>query len=99
MASIPAIVWLSLGAIVAFISWRVGAAFTFFLYLGLAFMVWGAIKFVLVMLKKPSVPAHKHHHEQHKVQNGHHPGHYCPRCRHSVHTHDFFCLRCGQRLR
>jgi hypothetical protein len=91
MAKIPAFVWLVLGAVVAFISYEVGPAFQWFLYLGLFFVAVGVVK--LFFGRKtlgPIYPAHP-------VQRAHQ--HFCPRCRHPTHPTDRFCRNCGQRLR
>ena len=91
MAKIPAIVWIVVGAVVLFFSYRIGTSFSAFLYLGALFILIGVFK--LIFSRKKEVPVqHPAHHIQHH-------GHYCPRCRYQVHPTDNFCKNCGHRLR
>lgn len=95
MATIPAIVWLGLGAGIAYISLRIGGAFTFFFYIGLVFLGVGVAKILLSFIFR-----RKESKLEKKALPRELPKYFlCPRCRAQVHAGTNFCWKCGHRLR
>ncbi len=95
MAKIHAIVYLILGAVISYVSLRIGSTFTVFFYIGLVFLGVGIAKLLIGFLlkKKETKP------EKQSIRVTQPLWAHCPRCRSQVRTSDFFCWRCGNRLR
>ena len=95
MAKIPAIIWIIIGALTVFFSFRAGDDLILFFYGGLIFIGIGVAKLLLnfVFRKKVSKAVQKH------LPKAHLRPHFCPNCRNPIHPKDRFCKRCGRRLR
>ncbi len=98
MAKIPALVYLLVGALVSYVSLRIGANFTFFFYVGLVFIGVGLAKLLIgFVLRKKETKNEKKVEQKSEKQTPH--IRYCPRCRSACRMFDYFCWRCGTRLR
>jgi uncharacterized paraquat-inducible protein A len=90
MAEIPAAAYIVVGIVMAVASIALGL--TFFIYVGLIFLVWGLGKLSYRRLGNKGEPVHApkiQTHRQHIVR--------CPHCQNIVHLNDNFCSRCGAR--
>ncbi|MBI4451267.1 zinc ribbon domain-containing protein [Candidatus Woesearchaeota archaeon] len=98
MAKIPGIVWLLVGAAVAWYSSRPQYAdkFVTFFYVGLAFVAIGLFK-IFTSSIRPSKA--REHHQVERALHQYKDVRFCPRCGHPNKVHDYFCSRCGTRLR
>ncbi|MBI4150492.1 hypothetical protein HY492_00010 [Candidatus Woesearchaeota archaeon] len=97
MAKIPAFAYLLVGALVAYVSLRIGETFTFFFYVGLVFLGIGLAKLLIgFLLRKKETKTEKKLEQPAKPANH---IRYCPRCRSACRMFDYFCWRCGTRLR
>ena len=100
MAEIAWWVWLGIGLFVAVSAALTGGKVSLFAWVGLLFIAIGIGKLVFLFVLKPK--------ESKKEQQVVHPPHlppttpqafYCPRCRITVQSADFYCRYCGTRLR
>jgi hypothetical protein len=98
VAKIPALIYLLVGAVVSYVSLRIGNTFTFFFYVGLVFIGIGLAKLLIgFLLRKKETKTEKKTLQQETKPVNH--IRYCPRCRSACRMFDFFCWRCGTRLR
>lgn len=86
------------GAVIAFLSYQVGATFHIFLYVGIAFVVFGIAKLIFRTRVKDKDGVAQHY-NIHPVQHQSHKGHLCPKCRYVLHTADNFCRNCGNQVK
>ncbi len=105
MADIPGWTWVLIGGIITLASARLGKQFTLFFFLGLLFAAYGLYKVIAVYINRQRESVHEHHAAYHQAHSAptqrQHAIHYlhCPRCKNLVRSVDFFCWRCGNRLR
>ena len=96
MAGISWWAWLGVGLFVAISSSYVGGKLQLFAWVGLLFVAIGIAKAVYLFVIAPREEK-KEAAKPVPIQQTQH--FYCPRCRFAVHAYDFFCRRCGARLR
>ena len=95
---IHAIIYLIIGAVISYVSLRIGSTFTFFFYVGLVFIGIGVAKLLIgFLLKKKESKSEKKNEAPMRVSPP--LWKHCSRCKSQVRTVDFFCWRCGTRLR
>ncbi len=94
MAKIPWWIWIGVGAVMYYISQRVGGKMSLFMYAGLFFIVVGIFKLLVAFIiggrAKTAVK------ESHEIRSQQYT---CPRCRFAIATTHRFCPHCGTRLR
>jgi len=94
MAGIAWWVWLSIGLFISISSAYVGGKLKIFAWIGILFVIIGIAKIIyLFVFRERETAAAK----PVPIQQTQH--FYCPRCRFAVHAYDFFCRKCGARLR
>ena len=98
MAKIHGLVYLLVGLLVSFLSWKLNyEKLMFFFYIGLIFVFIGVIKLITGLMKKKNneVDAHKKHG---KMPQAHRQVKYCHQCGSALSPHHRFCSRCGARI-
>ena len=100
MAGIPWWGWLGVGLLVAIMSGAVGGKVRFFVWIGWLFALIGIAKLVMAYVLREKEAKHEHvQAHQYQMPSQAHQSYYCPRCRGTVRVTDFFCSKCGSRLR
>lgn len=102
MAEIPWWAWLGVGLFVSISSVYGGGKLTLFAWVGLLFIAIGIgkITFLFVLKPRETKAEQKNMHMPYPTQWQQAPqGLYCPTCRVTVQSTDFFCRYCGRRLR
>jgi uncharacterized paraquat-inducible protein A len=99
MDGLPWWTWLSVGLLVAVMSSVVGGKLELFVWVGVLFILIGIAKLVIAYVFRQKEAKQEHTQHQYQTPQQTHQAFYCPRCRSTVRTHDFFCSRCGTRLR
>ena len=95
MATIPAIVYLLIGAGISYLSFRAGEELTIFFFVGLIFIGIGVAKFLIGRIFKTGVSKSV----EKQLPKLHSHLRYCPKCRSPARKVDKFCTRCGIKLR
>ena len=108
MTKIHGIVYIIIGILVLIVS-TTNEKFIVFYYVALVFIIFGAVKLAINIIKKKmgvnDIVKPKPHQrsliqQQHKVQQAHQAQHFkkCIRCGNVIRIHDKFCGRCGFRI-
>ncbi len=100
--AIPSLIWIIVGAVIAFFSWQLGNSFTLFFYIGLAIVIIGFIKFIInYMLAEKSVvePVRQSTHRVAVPPVLRQSYFACPRCKAQANPAANFCHYCGFRLK
>ena len=95
MAALPWWAWLGVGVLIAVLSSIAGGKVAVFAWIGWLFIIFGIAKAVIYFLLRKKETKQ----EQAQVPPVQHQYYYCPRCRSTVRVGDYFCHRCGVRLR
>lgn len=100
MASINGIWFLLIGLVVTIISYF-NEDLSLFLYVGMAFIVYGAFKLALKYMTSQKEPAQPKRNPQQPIQPQQTPPqhYYCRNCGRKLFMQDNFCTNCGMRQR
>ncbi len=114
MADIPGWVFMAIGAVVIMISAIQYERMLFFVFVGIALLFYGLIKFFITRkptkkeekrtVKKPREPIQPYYQPLTQKEQGSAPQErgyptMCPNCGSPLRTTDTFCARCGARVR
>lgn len=96
MAKIHWLIYIIVGLFVSILSWRLNyQKLIFFFYAGVIFIVIGAVKIGLNLIKnketKPKVVHHKAQHQFPRFKR-------CQKCGNAARLNDIFCGKCGSRV-
>jgi len=94
MAKIPWIMWIIVGGVMYYVSYRVGPQLDIFSYIGVAFVAIGIFKMLVSFILGGKEKKARKEAEEIREQEF-----TCPRCRYAVASDYTFCPHCGTRLR
>lgn len=99
MAEIPSLFMIIVGIVVAGVSYYAGDNFRLFFYAGIAFFVYGLLKWLILRGRYRPEKAEAKRIYSASLQKQKQKYAYCKHCGSVVHYNDNFCYKCGQRLR